>query len=592
MFPRVFNRRDDLPLPREDEAIGGGATTVADGPVTRATLSERLVARLAGGAPPAAGDAPVVDPDGDEVQPEERPGHNRRSFLTRVVVGASALTLDPLQLMLKPASAYDVVCGSGNTCGEGWSVFCCTINNGQNACPPGSFTAGWWKADNSSFCGGSARYYIDCNQLCGSPCTCGCPTGTCDNRRTCCNQFRYGQCNQQIACYGPVRCRMVSCTPPWVWDPSCTTSVATDNRTADHNAPCNVVTPPPPPPPPPLPAGALAAAGSAARNANGRIAIAAIAINGGMFVNTQSSPGGSFGGWVGLGGSFPLDNGVAMGTNADNRLEVFTLGADKQVHHAWQATPGGAWSAMFPMGGSFAFPPSVARNQDGRLELFAVGTDGHLYHSWQNAAGGSWSGWWSFGGTFLGPVGVGANADGRLEVIGVGSDKQLYGIRQTVPNGSWSSYYWVGGSNMKGRPALERNTDGRLELVCTQLDGTIVRARQSSAGGGWGPATSMNGFSGLNPAIGKNADGRLTVFVTGTDQRPYVSAQAVPSGGFQPWQQFNGLFTRGPVDASNADGRQELYGIGTDGGMYRASQPVPNGGWSGFTSLGGWLVAS
>ena len=50
MFPRVFNRRDDLPLPREDEAIGGGATTVADGPVTRATLSERLVARLAGGA--------------------------------------------------------------------------------------------------------------------------------------------------------------------------------------------------------------------------------------------------------------------------------------------------------------------------------------------------------------------------------------------------------------------------------------------------------------------------------------------------------------------------------------------------------------
>ena len=80
--------------------------------------------------------------------------------------------------------------------------------------------------------------------------------------------------------------------------------------------------------------------------------------------------------------------------------------------------------------------------------------------------------------------------------------------------------------------------------------------------------------------------------LTGTDQRPYVSAQAVPSGGFQPWQQFNGLFTRGPVDAINADGRQELYGIGTDGGMYRASQPVPNGGWSGFTSLGGWLVAS
>ena len=34
--------------------------------------------------------------------------------------------------------------GSGRT--SGWTVFCCTINKGVNACPPGSFAAGWWKA--------------------------------------------------------------------------------------------------------------------------------------------------------------------------------------------------------------------------------------------------------------------------------------------------------------------------------------------------------------------------------------------------------------------------------------------------------------
>jgi hypothetical protein len=583
MLPRVFNRRDGQPLPREEEVTGGGLPTAladrsAAGP--RLTFAERVVARLSGGdgEPPA---------DPDVVAPEQRPGHNRRSFLTRVVVGASALSLDPFQFITRPASAYDVICGSGNTCGEGWSVFCCTINNGTNACPPGSFTAGWWKADNSSFCGGSARYYIDCNQSCSSPCSCYCPTGTCDNRRTCCNQFRYGQCNQQIACAGPVRCRMVSCTPPWVWDPSCTTSVATDNRTANHNAPCNNPAPPPPPPPPP---GALGMPWQAARNVNGRLAAAAVAINGAAFVNTQTSPGGGWGGWVSLGGSLPFANVISIGTNHDGRLEVFALGNDKQIHHAWQATPGGAWSAMLPMGGSFAFGPTVGRNLDGRLELFAVGTNGQLYHSWQNAPGGSWSGWYSFGGTFTASVAVGANTDGRLEVVGVGSDKQLYGIKQVAPNGVWTGYYWVGGADMKGRPAMARNSDGRLELIGTRSTGAIVRARQSTAGGGWGPVTDMGGFTGFAPAIGRNADGRLEVFVTGTDQKPYRSFQGAPSGSWSGWVPFSGAFAKGPAVVSNADGRQELFGIGTDGAMYRIAQTAPNSGWGGFSSLGGWLV--
>ena len=46
-----------------------------------------------------------------------------------------------------------------------------------------------------------------------------------------------------------------------------------------------------------------------------------------------------------------------------------------------------------------------------------------------------------------------------------------------------------------------------------------------------------------------------------------------------------------PKRAIPADGVYATF-ASVDGGMYRASQPVPNGGWSGFTSLGGWLVAS
>ncbi len=160
---------------------------------------------------------------------------SRRSFLTRTAIIGSALATGPVQFLLKPGTAYGYVCG---TCSDGWTAFCCTINDGKNTCPPGSFVAGWWKADNAAYCCGSARYIIDCNATCPTQCSCRCAGGACDGRKTCCNQFRYGQCHTEISCYGPVVCRVATCTPPWQYDPSCTTSSATDNRTVNHGAPC------------------------------------------------------------------------------------------------------------------------------------------------------------------------------------------------------------------------------------------------------------------------------------------------------------------------------------------------------------------
>ncbi len=141
------------------------------------------------------------------------------------------------------------MCGDGASCSSGWTAFCCTVH-GANTCPPGSFAAGWWKND-APFCGGAPRYIVDCNATCPTQCSCHCASGTCDQGRVCCNQFRYGQCNTQIACFGPVVCRIALCTPPWVWSAACTTSSRTDNRTTSHSAPC--LTQPPPPRPPPQP---------------------------------------------------------------------------------------------------------------------------------------------------------------------------------------------------------------------------------------------------------------------------------------------------------------------------------------------------
>jgi hypothetical protein len=151
---------------------------------------------------------------------------SRRSFLVRVAVAGSALTVAPLRFILRPGTAYAAVCGPDASCGGGYTAMCCTVS-GANRCPPGSFAAGWWKADNSGLCcGNAARYYIDCNLQCGQQCQCRCASGSCDERKVCCNVFRYGQCHQEIA----------------------------DNATAQHSAPCLPPgCPPPATTPPPAP---------------------------------------------------------------------------------------------------------------------------------------------------------------------------------------------------------------------------------------------------------------------------------------------------------------------------------------------------
>ena len=164
---------------------------------------------------------------------------SRRSFLARSAMTATALSVAPVDFLLRPGTAYAQICecvpgmdcDCSATCCNGYTQFCCTINNGVNACPAGTFAGGWWKADGSIYCAGP-RYYIDCMGECNG-CGCGggnfcpscdglnceCALGSCDNYHIGCAEFRYGQCNQQITCSGRISCRVVSCTPPWLIDP-------------------------------------------------------------------------------------------------------------------------------------------------------------------------------------------------------------------------------------------------------------------------------------------------------------------------------------------------------------------------------------
>jgi hypothetical protein len=157
---------------------------------------------------------------------------SRRGFLGRTAIVGSALTVAGPTYVLRPGTAYAQVtrttcsrCGGGLCC-DGYTEFCCHINpDGANSCPPGSILAGWWKVDNSDFCLGTARYYMDCNKTspncrCGSSGSCqdnaaGCGCRDCNSRKDSCTVFRYGNCSNHIACVGPIICRVVTCSKPW-----------------------------------------------------------------------------------------------------------------------------------------------------------------------------------------------------------------------------------------------------------------------------------------------------------------------------------------------------------------------------------------
>jgi len=174
---------------------------------------------------------------------------SRRSLLIRSAVAGSALAVAPLRFLLRPETAMAVIvrpgqCASG-LCASGWTEFCCTIDNGQNICPPYTFVGGWWKCTDyrgHRLCSDEGvRYYIDCNRRPGhaTPGGCRCANSDCDRFRVSCNVFRYGQCNTQIPDVTEVVCRVVVCEHPAdIAEFNCNSTYKENNRTCGHEAPC------------------------------------------------------------------------------------------------------------------------------------------------------------------------------------------------------------------------------------------------------------------------------------------------------------------------------------------------------------------
>jgi hypothetical protein len=173
---------------------------------------------------------------------------SRRGLLVRIAVAGSALSVAPLRYLLYPGTALAAIspgaCADG-ACTDGYTAFCCQINDGMNSCPEGTFPGGWWMCTDYAgrrLCADrGVRYYVDCNALPGREYRggCRCANGSCDNQRVACNVFRYGQCNPHIGGVSAVVCRMVVCeSPSSIPQLNCGASVAVDDAVCDQDTPC------------------------------------------------------------------------------------------------------------------------------------------------------------------------------------------------------------------------------------------------------------------------------------------------------------------------------------------------------------------
>lgn len=491
---------------------------------------------------------------------------SRRGFIMGSAMVGSAVAVAGCVPATTPGSPYTHITDcAGGLCTDGYTEFCCTINQGINACPPNSFWGGWWRADYSSFCNGT-RYYIDCMQYCCGPktgfqefcagceeCRCG---GGCDSRRVYCNYFRYGQCHTDITSTGPIACRVVTCVPPYIADPACSTATLVDNSTAEHTSPCITT-------PRNLPnSGAMAfhpaygtflfhrafsgnvgvrvfdgsswsAYGEIAPSVNSGIAAVADADN--VYVFGRGSDNllwynrftaGAWQGAKSLPGIFcNADPAVCVDANG---VQVFVRSIDNAIW--WGTLVGDAWSSYTKLGGSVSSNPAVGASNDG---LFCVvrGSDGQPWSNRRDAAG-VWSGFQAMGGSMLGsPAACGTG--GSFDVFVRGRDQRLYA--RTWEGGGWTTGSWVAlGGYLIGDPYAVADASGPY-VFSWGVDETVSYNHRT--GGSWSPFRNTSG-SGSAVVAGTSTPNGPFVFVRSFDNQPWTGAFI--SGNFTGWSARGG----------------------------------------------------
>jgi hypothetical protein len=496
---------------------------------------------------------------------------SRRGFLLGSAMVGSAVAVAGCAPGTQPGSPYNHITDcAGGLCTDGYTEFCCTINNGINACPPGTFVAGWWRADYSSFCNGT-RYYMDCNQSCCGPnlgngfcagcseCRCA---GDCNTRRVYCNYFRYGQCHQEVGILGPIACRLVTCTPPYtVAEYACTTALAVDNSTAEH-APAKGCAPPAPPGPFPVSVGVSSPAPN-------QLAMFYRGSGGDVF-GFLSTGGGSYqGGRLG-------PNVTSAVTSAADASGVYVFGRGFGDALWYNRLANGAWSGAQVFGGVPLTSDPVAVTAPNAMYLFARSQNGQLWHG--HIDNGVWSDWFPMQGNLTSDVAAVSSGYG-VHVFARQSDNQLW--TRLLSGGAWSPWTALAGAP-KATPAAVAAPSG-VHVFILNSDGAIWTRRYT---GGWNAWSSLGGqWTGVPSCT---VDGAGSVYVVARGTNGQIFSNRLINGSWTGWQSLAGNTNASPVVVS-ATNFVSVFVRGADNALWHGRY-TPSG-WTGFSSLGGSVAA-
>jgi len=328
----------------------------------------------------------------------------------------------------------------------------------------------------------------------------------------------------------------------------------------------------------------------------------------------QLQPGGSFSGWLNLGGwAFNPFTTIAVATNLDGRLEFYatrdepnTGFIDYHLFHRWQTNTGDGWIPQWQDWGLVYGPPSVARNADGRIEVFSTDFNGTVIHRAQTAPNSGWGSWATL------PVGgdavkVAKNLNGRLEIFVTRYDILARSVKhmwQTAAGGPWSDWFFLPDTPWRFSDVLtSRNHDGRLEIFgwddgshtpADDLHNRLYHIWQTAPAGAWATrwVRFLDGVDLDDYVVANHADGRLILFANDPAIVDTVYTEQLSGGGWRPWTPLPAgpLYPtgRGPMAvAANSDGRLSLFKTVANGTMLHNWQWTPSGNWSGWASLGG-----
>jgi hypothetical protein len=494
---------------------------------------------------------------------------SRRGFILGSAMVGSAVAVAGCAPGTQPGSPYTHITDcAGGLCTDGYTEFCCTINNGINACPPGSFVAGWWRADYSTFCNGT-RYYMDCNQSCCGPslgngfcagcseCRCA---GGCDTRRVYCNYFRYGQCHQEITALGPIACRLVTCVPPYtVAEYACTTALAVDNDTAEH-APAHGCAPTVPVLPVPV---------GVSSPAPGQIA---------MFYRGD---GGNIFGFLSTGGS-SYDGGqlgpavTSAVTSASDTTGIYVFGRGYGDALWWNRLADNAWSGPQVFGGVPLTSDPVAITAPNAIYLFGRSSGNELWHG--HIDSGSWSGWYPMQGNLTSDIATVSSSYG-LHVFARQSDGQLW--TRLLSGGAWSAWTPLGSSPRTTPTAVA--TPSGVYVFVVNADGAIWSRRYT---GSWGSWSTMGGQWTGTPS--STVDGANNAYVVARGTNGQIFCDRLIGGSWTGWQDLAGSTTSSPVVVS-ASTFVSVFVRGVGNGLW-SGRFTP--AWTGFQSLGGNVAAT